>query len=310
LAVLVRGANESDWGERAIKGRAPQLIIHNSEFRTPRRITSSTNSLIKVFRRALKDGVTADGWLALEGRVVFEEILSAGPTHSPGRLLRSASWIRSVLISEGAAAKYESLLEQLSRDVEIAAAPERLFRSVARTVNSQGLAALVELCPPDLGAILAQRDVVIVVVCGLQDPGNLGTIARTAEAFGAGALLALRSTVSPFNPKAVSASAGAVFRLPVYAGLEGHQTFERLEAAGVRLAAGDPRGEIPVSGAELRGSVGILIGNEAAGVGGEALRHASLRLRIPVQPGVDSINAAVAAGILLYEVARQRGFEY
>jgi TrmH family RNA methyltransferase len=286
------------------------FVIHNSEFRKLRRITSSTNPLIKVFRRALKDGATPEGWLALEGPVVFEELLRAEAAQSATCLLRSTSRVLSVLASESAAEKYDYLVEQLARDAEIALTPDRIFRSLARTVNPQGVAALVEVRPPELTEVLAQRNVVLVVACGLQEPGNLGTIARTAEALGAGALLALRATVSVFNPKAVRSSAGAVFRLPVYPDLDANQTFERLACAGIRVAAADPRGEAQIADQDLRGPLAILIGNEAAGLSAELARHTSLRLRIPIRPGVDSVNAATSAGILLYEAARQRGFRY
>lgn len=263
-----------------------------------------------MFRRALKDGVTPEGWLALEGPVVLEEILHGGAVHSEHGLLRSASRIRSVLVSEDAEGRYGLLLKQLASEAEVAQIPDAIFRSVAQTVNPQGLAALVEVTPPEMAAVLAQRDVLAMVACGLQEPGNLGTIARTAEAFGAGALLALKSTVNAFNPKAVRASGGAVFRLPIYTGLEPSQTFERLARVGIRLAAAEPRGETQLPVADLHGSLAILVGNEAAGLDPGIACRASLRLRIPIRPEVDSINAATSAGILLYEVARQRGFQY
>jgi RNA methyltransferase, TrmH family len=290
------------------------LVFHMTHIAPTRpqlsRITSPTNSLIKVFRRALKDGVTSDGWVGLEGPLGIDEILRMEASRSAQNLLRSASRIRSLLVSESAATKYQHLLEQLVNDVEIAQAGERIFRSIAQTVNPQGIAALVEVHPPELGAVLAQRNVILVVACGLQEPGNLGTIARTAEAFGAGALLALGSTVSVFNPKAVRASGGAVFRLPVYPKLQAGRMFDLLKSGGIGIAAADPRGQAQVPGADLRGPLAILIGNEKAGLDTEILSQCALRLRIPIRPEVDSINAATSAGVLLYEAARQRGFIY
>jgi TrmH family RNA methyltransferase len=274
------------------------------------RITSLTNSLIKVFRRALKDGVTADGWVGLEGPVGIDEILRIEAASRVPDFLRSVSRIRSVLVSESAAAKYEHLLEQLPSDVEVARTQDLIFRKTAQTVNPQGIAALVEVHPPELAAIVAQRNVILVVACGLQEPGNLGTIARTAEAFGAGALLALVSTVNIFNPKAVRASGGAVFRLPVYPNLQADRTFDLLARRGIRIAAADPRGDAQIPGPDLRGPLAILIGNEKAGLDPEIGSHSNLRLRIPIRPEVDSINAAMSAGILLYEAARQREFRY
>jgi len=215
-----------------------------------------------------------------------------------------------VLVSESSAAKYQPLLAQLAAGAEIAQAQDRIFRSVAQTVNPQGIAALVEVHPPDFSSVLVQPNVLLLVACGLQEPGNLGTIARTAEAFGAGALLALVSTVSIFNPKAVRASGGAVFRLPVYPGLQAGQTLDLLVSGGVGIAAADPHGGAPLPGSDLRGPLAILIGNEKAGLDPDIASRSNLRLRIPIRPEVDSINAAISAGILLHEAARQRGFRY
>jgi RNA methyltransferase, TrmH family len=288
-------------------------MTYSAPRRSPPRlspISSTTNSLIKVFRRALKDGITSDGWVGVEGPLGINEILQAGAAGLPPHLLRSRSRIRSVLVSEGSAAKYEPLLARLGADVEIAQAQDRVFLTIAQTVNPQGIAALVEVHPPDLSSVLAQRNVLLVVACGLQEPGNLGTITRTAEAFGAAALLALMSTVSVFNPKAVRASGGAVFRLPVYPGMQAGQAFDLLVNGGIGIAAADPHGEAQLPGPDLRGPLAVLIGNERAGLDSEIASHANLRLRIPIRFEVNSINAAISAGILLYEAARQRGFRY
>jgi RNA methyltransferase, TrmH family len=271
-------------------------------------ISSPTNSLIKVFRRALKNGVTANGWVALESPVGIGEILRIEAPSSAPDCLRSVSRIRSVLISESVAGKYQNVLRQLASDVEVAQTDDRIFRKLAQTVNPQGIAALVEVYPPEISAILAQRNVVLVVACGLQEPGNLGTIARTAEAFGAGALLALESTVSVFNPKAVRASGGAVFRMPVYPNMQADRTFDLLTAASIAIAGADSHGDACLPGVDLRGPLAILVGNEKAGLDPAIARRASLRVRIPIRPEVDSINVAISAGVLLYEAARQRGF--
>jgi TrmH family RNA methyltransferase len=274
------------------------------------RITSSSNSLIKVFRRALKEGITPDGLLAVEGPLVLREIQRFQVLLPPTGLLRCKSTIRSALISDDYVRQYSDLLHELTADVEMAQTPDSIFRTVVPTVSPQGIAALVEVSTPDLASVSGQENVLLVLAAGLQDPGNLGTIARAAEAFGAGALLALKATVSPFNPKAVRSSGGAAFRLPMYAGLDADRVFRGLAGAGIRVAAADPRGDAVISSEDLCGPLAILIGNEAAGLDDDTARRAQLRLRIPIRPEVDSINAAMSAGILLYEAARQRGFRY
>ena len=181
---------------------------------------------------------------------------------------------------------------------------------MAQTENPQGIAALVELPPRSLDAILKGRSVLLVVACGLQDPGNLGAIMRSAAAFGASALLTLRETVSPFNPKAVRSSAGAIFHLPVLAGCRADELLPRLRGERVRIIAADGHSPSPLDRADLRGSLAILVGREASGLPPEIAREASESLSIPIRPGMDSVNVAAAASVFLYEAARQRGFEY
>jgi TrmH family RNA methyltransferase len=265
-----------------------------------RELTSSANSLVKLFRRALPKGVTREGWLAVEGPHLVEEALEAASTAT----------IHSVLVSESAMVKFTGLLKRLSPETEIAQVADKLFRQVADTQSPQGIAALVELARANLGDILQRRDVLVVVACGLQDPGNLGTILRSAEAFGASALVTLEDTVSPFNPKAVRASAGAIFRIPVVPKIKAENLVERLRASRVSIVAAERSSHTTIEHADLRGPVALLIGQEAAGLPGEIIRHADWRLSIPIREGTDSVNAATAASILLYESARQRGFRY
>jgi RNA methyltransferase, TrmH family len=268
-----------------------------------REVTSSSNALVKVFRRALADGVTREGWLAVEGPRSVEEALKAWGNGS-------AVTIHSVLVSRSGAERFKSMLAQLPREAESAQVGERLFQNVAQTQTSQGIAALVELPQRNLQKILAQRNSLLLVACGLQDPGNLGAIMRSAEALGAAALVTLRATVSPFNPKTMRSCAGSVFRLPLFPGQDPNRFFERLRAAGVTIVATDRHSSSEVAQADLRGSLALLVGNEASGLAAEIAAQATLRLSIPIRPETDSVNVAAAAAILLYEVARQREFHY
>jgi RNA methyltransferase, TrmH family len=270
-----------------------------------RGIRSPANALLKVFRRALAEGVTRQGWLAVEGPLLVEEALDAG--HGEPRANRAVR-VHSVLVARGAAQKFRQLLDRLPEDAEVAEVEDRLFDHVAGTETPQGIAALVELPPHDLDAILTPPDALIVVACRLQDPGNLGTMIRSARALGGSALITLPSTVSPFNPKAVRSSAGAIFQLPVLRGVEPATLARSAGAAGVELVAADRHAPLSVTEADLRGPVALLIGQEAAGLPPEIAREASARVNIPIRAGTDSLNAAVAASILLYEAARQRGF--
>ncbi len=156
---------------------------------------------------------------------------------------------------------------------------------------------------------LFRSNALVVVLDGLQDPGNAGAIVRAAEAFGATGTLFLKGTVSPFNSKTLRASAGSLFRVPFLFGLDAALARAALQQHRVSLYAAVPAGGDPavnLDSVDLTGKCGLIIGNEARGVSSD-LRSAALDLSIPTV-GVESLNAAVAAGIILYEARRQRAF--
>jgi RNA methyltransferase, TrmH family len=144
-----------------------------------------------------------------------------------------------------------------------------------------------------------------VVAAGVQDPGNLGTMIRSAEAFGATGLLIGEKTVSHLNAKAVRASAGSAFRLAIAKGkLE--DAIPVMKDAGLRLAATSSHKGESLAAADLAGALALFIGNEGAGVPREVLTQMDTLLTIPHSSKVESLNAGIAASVLLYEIARQR----
>jgi TrmH family RNA methyltransferase len=178
------------------------------------------------------------------------------------------------------------------------------------TESPQGIAALVE--PPrfSLEQVLPGPAPLVVLTAGLQDPGNFGTIIRSAEAFGATGLIALPGTVDVWNAKALRASAGSAFRVPVVAEKVG-VALAALRERGIRLVAAiaaiDGREAIPCTEFDLQKPAAILIGNEGSGLSQDLLERADAHVAIPMPGPVESLNAAVAAGVRLYEAARQRG---
>jgi TrmH family RNA methyltransferase len=191
--------------------------------------------------------------------------------------------------------------------VKIAVMPDALFETISGTETSQGVMALVT--PPAWKLEqLFRGSPLVVVLDGLQDPGNAGTIARAAEAFGASGLMFLKGTVNPYNPKTLRASAGSLFRVPFLHGVDPALARAAMAQNKVELFAGVPAGSKgPVRGlhvVDLTGRCGLIIGNEAHGVS-SLLRAASSDISIPTV-GVESLNAAIAAGVLLYEARRQR----
>jgi TrmH family RNA methyltransferase len=258
-------------------------------------VQSKQNSRLKELRVALAHpGQGARGLAGIEGPKLLEEALRAG--------LR----IDCVFVAQGA----EHLLEglPLPAETEVLLVPRDLLESALATVTPQPVAALVE--PPDwtwahmLGGQPSAAPL-ILILDGLQDPGNLGTILRSAEAFGASGVISHPGTVSAWNPKAVRASAGSVFRLPLLA-VSAQECFARLLEAGVKIWTTTMHGAQPADLVDLAGPVALLIGNEGNGVSDHLAAKASGRLTIPCPGPVESLNAAVAASVLLYEASRQR----
>jgi TrmH family RNA methyltransferase len=187
----------------------------------------------------------------------------------------------------------------------MAVLPDAEFQRLAATETSQGVMALVK-APEWTPGRLFRGEPLVVVLDGLQDPGNAGAIVRAAEAFGAGGVLFLKGTVSPFNPKTLRAAAGSLFRVPFLHGLNAAAARGLLRENRVELYAGVPArpGVRSLADVVLDRRCGLIVGSEAHGVSGE-WRAAAHEISIPTV-GVESLNAAMAAGILLYEAQRQR----
>jgi TrmH family RNA methyltransferase len=260
-----------------------------------REVQSKDNARLKELRKALiAPGGSARGLAGIEGPHLVEEALRAG--------LR----VLALFVEQGAERVLESL--HMPPETEILLLPKKLLVSALATETPQTVAALVE--PPDwtwahiVGGRRSGMEIV-VVLAGLQDPGNLGTILRSAEAFGASGVVSLPGTVSAWNPKAVRASAGSVFRMPLVAVSE-RECFEELHEAGVKILATEARAAKTAERLDLTGPVAFVIGNEGNGVPPGVGAKSDARIAIPCPGPVESLNAAVAASVLLYEAARQR----
>ena len=239
------------------------------------------------------------------------EVIGIEGEHLLAEALRSGLRLRTVFLRADPD-RSETALRLLERLAIPAAVPivslnEAVFRSAVDTESPQGIAALAETPQFSLDQALAGERPLVIVAAALQDPGNFGTIVRSAEAFGAAGILALPGTVSIWNGKALRASAGSAFRLPVVSE-KSALLFSALAQRSIPVFAAVPagRGAIPCSRADLRGPAALLIGNEGSGLSAELLERADSRIAIPMPGRVESLNAAVAASLLLYEAARQR----
>lgn len=253
--------------------------------------------LLKQLRQALRRGeLTAEGYCAIEGVHLVEEAL------------RSHAEVAALIATRST----ENLLERFQAASNGRArgyvTSDRVFRSLSQTETPQGIAALVRLREADLEDCLAQANALVAVVVGLQDPGNLGTILRSLEAFGGAACLLTPNTVSPFNAKAVRASAGSLFRVPVFRNLPADKITSLCRQHGLRTVGLVPRGGQPLSAIDLKGPTAFFIGLEASGLPKELVARLDATARIPLAAPVESLNAAMAASLAFYEAARQRSF--
>lgn len=262
-----------------------------------RPVASRQNALVKDLRKAFTQGEpTAEGSIAIEGVRIIEEAIRSG--------LR----FHAVFFSESGQRHAARLLPQISSHTEALLLPDDVFSSAVNTESPQGVAALVKLKPSKLEDLLepGSGQPLIVAVAGIQDPGNLGTIIRSAEAFAARGVLLGENTVSYSNPKVVRASAGSVFREPLIA-VKLAQAIALVKQRGFRVVASSPHKGRPLQEVDLTGALAVLVGNEGAGLAPEILAEAGELVTIPHSSRVESLNAGIAASILLYEVARQRG---
>jgi TrmH family RNA methyltransferase len=258
-------------------------------------VQSKQNSRLKELRAALARPGSGDRGLAgIEGPNLLAEAL------------RSGLPIDTVFVAQGS----ERLLDGLHipSDAQILALPQAALTSALATETPQPIAALVR--PPDwswdhLLGLRRNTAPLVLVLAGLQDPGNLGTILRSAEAFGATGIVALTGTVSAWNPKAVRASAGSVFRVP-YITSTAEDCIPRLHRAEATIFATGSRAAKDAHQVNLARPVALIIGNEGSGVPAELAARADATITIPCPGPVESLNAAVAASVLLYEAARQR----
>ena len=278
---------------------------------SPPPLSSRDNRWLKLFRMALRGGLpTESGSVGVEGVRLVEEALSSGCR------------IEAVLFSESGQrhhAKFAPLIDRPELAFPILTTSDRLFEGVADTEHPQGIAALVIPRPAQLEDLFAvpsnKCSPLIVVLAGVQDPGNVGTIVRTAAAFGAtGAVTSATGqsgTASPFSPKALRASAGAALHLPLVHGAALGillAQFKLNNISTIATCAHDDTAQSLASPWEIDWCqpIALLVGNEGAGLPEDIVHSADARIQIPMERRVESLNAAAAAAVLFYEAFRQR----
>ena len=253
-------------------------------------LSSAKNPRLQSIRRAAAAGrATEDGLIAAEGPHLIEEAMRG-------------QWpIEQIFVTAAGRERYGHLLR--AADCEIVDVSPRAFASTAATESTQEILALVRPREWRWAELSARPEALVVVLDGIQDPGNAGTIVRSAEAFGATGVVFLRGSVRVANGKFLRASAGSIFRLPFLETITAHELISHIQASEWNLYALDPSAGVSLDEIDWRASCALVAGSEGAGVSGEVLSRAE-RVRIPAN--VESLNAGVACSIALFQARTQR----
>jgi RNA methyltransferase, TrmH family len=259
-------------------------------------ITSPSNAAVRAARKLARPSARArtGGRFLLEGPEGIREALDAG--HVPV----------TVLATERAGARHGGLLNRArAAGSQVLLVAEPLLAGVAQTATPQGLVAVLPGVTRSLDGLPAAPRLVCVLA-EVRDPGNLGTVVRAADAFGADAVVTTRGSVDPQGPKAARAAAGSLFHLPVVAGLPWRDLLPALRERRLRLVGADPHAPDPVDAAPLEEPTALVLGNEAHGLPAEVRDDLDLVVRVPLAGRAESLNLAAAAAVLLHEAARRR----
>jgi TrmH family RNA methyltransferase len=258
-------------------------------------ITSASNPTVRAVRKlAAARGRARDGRFLLEGPEGIRAGLAAG--HPPAVLLAT----------EAAAARHAGLLNRSRRQgTQVALVADGLLADLADTTTPQGLLAAVPSVVRSLDGLPAAPRLVCVLA-EVRDPGNLGTVVRTADAFGADAVVTTAGSADPEQPKAVRAAAGSLFHLPVLAGLAWPSLRPALRERGLQLVGADPHAAETADAAPLERPTALVLGGEAHGLPAEVRAGLDRTVRVPLAGRAESLNLAAAAAVLLYETARRQ----
>jgi TrmH family RNA methyltransferase len=260
-------------------------------------IRSRRNPLVHRLRALKEKGQRAGTDLTLlEGGKLVEEALGAEV-----ELLEAAASPRF-----GRRPEEDRLAEELvRRGVPLRRIDEDVLSSLSELDTSPGLLAIARRPRFDEERLYRETPLV-VIAAGLQNPGNLGALLRSAEAAGATGAYLTEGTADPFSWKALRGSMGSAFRLPHVRGIPVGAAIHRVRARGLQVVATDAHGPISYDAADFRRPTALVLGSEGSGLAQELASAADVRVNVPMQPPVESLNVGVAAGVLLFEAARQR----
>lgn len=261
-------------------------------------ITSGDNSRIRLVRKlGTRKGRSTEGRFAVEGRNLVSEVLERGLD------------VDFIMIPAGERDSAPGFITECigSPDITVCEIPSRVFDTLTDAEKGIGMLAVVKQreCGPEFLDSLGKDDNVLVLD-RIQDPGNMGTLIRTAVAAGYKAIVAMSGTVDIYSPKVLRATAGMIFEIPVIY-VNGENTLrDILRRSGKRIAVTAVDGGVPYYEEDLSKGIALIIGNEGSGVSDAMIEMADVKVTLPMLGRIESLNAAVAAAILMYEAVRGR----
>jgi len=260
-------------------------------------ITSSQNTVVKELK-SLKTKRTRDekGLFFIEGIRFMEEALKENAEFD------------KIFISEKLAdinGGSEILKRINNESYTIYSLPDKLFKEISDTENPQGILATIRFRKMSADEI-HEDGRFYIILDSLQDPGNMGTIIRTADAAGVSGIIISKGCVDIYNPKVLRSTMGSVFHIPLYHSEDLIKTINKLKKSGCKIYAAHLKGSVNYFEEDMRGRSAIIIGNEANGISDEIAEQADVLVKIPMPGRAESLNASVAASLLMYEVVRQQ----
>lgn len=256
-------------------------------------ITSTSNSQMKTVVQLNKKNKTRRelGVFVVEG---IKMVLEA-----------PREWVEKVYISESFSDTNPDIIKKLT-GYECELVSDQVFKSISDTMTPQGILCLVKIPHYSLEQLLDQENTHLLILEDIQDPGNLGTMFRTGEGAGATGIIMSRNTVDLFNPKTIRSTMGSIYRMPYYVAEDLGETISDLKEKGIHTYAAHLRGTTSYDEQDYTKASAFLIGNEGNGLREETADLADTYIRIPMEGQVESLNAAIAATLLMYETNRQR----
>jgi RNA methyltransferase, TrmH family len=269
-------------------------VVHASVSTSPHRITSRRHPLVQAARDARAGG--DDQPLLLDGWHLLHEAVAAGLDVD----------VVAVGAEPPSAADRDALDALVEAGAQVVAITSDVLQAMSPVRTPSGVVALARRPVHHLDAVFNPAPALVVVLVDVQDPGNVGTLVRTADAFGATGLVAAGATADPYSWKALRAAMGSAFRLPVVRHADVHEVVQAVRGRGGRVVALAPRDGQPPAAVDLTESVCLLLGGEGPGLPATLVAAADAIVSLPMAGQVESLNVGIAGALALYDAATQR----